>query len=158
MVEPARALRAARGELHLPPAHEHAEQPEPRADLPDAAPPLAQLGARDALEAVAAGVEAHALEADPGPGLALAAAVELGPCGGQARGQLVPDLLELAEVEDARAVPGPGRRLATGGQRGRGGGGVAVRQAGDQGVREPALETGDLAAKLGAGGGGRRGR
>ena len=84
-----------------------------------AAAALAELDAGHPLEAVAAGLEAHRLEAHAGAGGALAAAALLGADGGKAARELVAGALEVAEVEDPRTAA---RRAL----RGRGGGSVGV--------------------------------
>jgi hypothetical protein len=70
--------------------------------VPDAAPGLAELPQRDAREAMVAGLEQHLLEQDPRGRLTLGQllARQLGLP--EPRGELVPDELELAEIEQAR--------------------------------------------------------
>ena len=124
----------------MPPAGEHPDQPEPRADLPVPAAGLAELGARDALPAVLGGRAAHRGEA-LGGGRALQR--------GDAGGELVADRLELAEPEQPRAGRGRGGAAARG---------LAPREGGGERGGELALQPGDLLAQVAAGGGlGRRG-
>jgi hypothetical protein len=83
----------------VPPAGQHADEAEPGADVPGTAAGLAEISARDAGEAVLARLEQHSLEQDSGGLLLLGAPGDRGAGGLQPLGQLIADLLELAEIE-----------------------------------------------------------
>lgn len=121
----------------MPPAGEHADDAEPRPDLPDAAAALAELLVGDLLELVLAGREEHPLEADAVALLLAAALLEGTPRGAQLLGELVAEQLELGEPEDSRALAEP--RRAGGADLG-----TTVREGGDLDVAEIALEASDL--------------
>lgn len=123
----------------MPPAREHPDDAEPRPHVVGAAAALAEVGLGDAHVAVAPGLEEHLLEQDALARLAVGPLADLGPHVGQPPGLGIAHPLELAEGQEPRATePGPERahlRLL-----------VAGPELG-QGLREVALEPGDLPAQ-----------
>ncbi len=121
----------------MPPTGEHADDAEPRPNLPDAAPALAELSVGDLLELVLAGREEHPLEPDAVLLLLPSARFEGAPCGAKLVGELIAEHFELGEPEEAR----PPAELR---DDGRADLDAAVREGGDLDVAEVALEAGDL--------------
>jgi hypothetical protein len=86
--------------------------------VPVAAARLADVGVRDACEAVAGGVEQHLLASTAGLLLAPAARVELLPPGCGLARKRVPRALEGGEAQEASATPGGVERRGEGGGEG----------------------------------------
>ncbi len=121
----------------MPPAGEHADDAEPGSNLPDPAPALAELLVGDLLELVLAGGEEHALEPDTVLLLLTATGLEGTASGAELLGQLIAELLELGEGEEAG--PLGDRRRSAGADLS-----AAVGEGRDLDVAEVALEPGDL--------------
>jgi hypothetical protein len=102
--------------------------------VPHAASRLADLSIRDPHEPVAARVEQHLLESHAVGGLEVGAFGDRRPRGLHARRELVPDALELAEVEQPRRAARPRRLL----------GEPSHRKSGHERVGEFPLELVDL--------------
>src|SRR5581483_7307338 len=89
----------ARGELDLPPAHEHADQTQPGPDLPHAASGLADVAQGHAVKAVLARLEHHPLQAHPALGLVVSHLGDHGARAREPREKRVTDPLELTQVQ-----------------------------------------------------------
>jgi hypothetical protein len=123
----------------VPPAGEHADDPETRTDLVASAAPHAELGTRQADEAMAPRFEVHRLQQRPRLALAGGTHGERGLGRVQAGGEVVAQHLELAQVQQARTAAA------------RNGDVDRVRgEAGDERGGEVALEPGDLVAQRAA--------
>ena len=88
----------------MPPAGEHADDAEPRPNLPDAAAALAEVLVGDLLELVLPRREEHALEPDAVLLLLATARLEGTPGGAQLQGESVAQPLELGETEQTRTA------------------------------------------------------
>jgi hypothetical protein len=80
----------------MPPSHQHANHPEPGANLPYPATRLAELPARDPGEAMVAGLKLHARQQFAFARLLVGAGGELSPRVVEPAGERVTDSLELA--------------------------------------------------------------
>lgn len=120
----------------MPPAHQHADEPESGPDLVAAAAGNAHVGAGDLEEAVAAGFGDHRLEQHARSLLALGASREHAPGALQLVGEVVAQDLQVTEAQQAWAASPADRDVD----------GVGGK-AGDQGVGQQALEASDLRAQ-----------
>lgn len=125
----------------MPPAREHADETEPRTDLPDAAPGLAEVAVGQARELVALGVAQHALEEVAVALLLLPTLVDDAARLAELLGEVVAEGLELGDAEQLRStVDGRDADVDRG-----------ARERGDQRVAELALESLDLRPQRAAG-------
>jgi hypothetical protein len=123
----------------VPPTHQHPDEPQPRPDLIAAAARHAQIGARDTGETVAAGVGVHRFQHRTSGLLTLGAGGQGAPRALQLGGQIVAQLLELPQAEQARSAAAGHDDIDR-----------VEREAGDQGVGQLTLEPGDLAPQRAA--------
>ncbi len=117
----------------MPPAHQHADQTEPGPDLPNAAALVAEVPAGHASEAVLGRLHQHPLKVQSTGLLKLRLLGDRDPCPEQPVGKLVPDLLELTEIKQARLPAAAGGELE-----------ATHRKGGDESAGKLPLEPLDL--------------
>src|SRR6185312_7230255 len=86
-------------------------QAQARPDFPGAATRLAQVSARHPLETVLAGLEQHLLECEAAGCLLVRALGDPCACCAEALDEVIADVLELSEIQQARLAAGPANIL-----------------------------------------------